>query len=343
MIYKHDQEIEVSGELVELSSRFYSEGWGFGTLRLHSGRMMKITGTLQSRTVGENLVVKGRWNTTGKYGPQLEAEMIALDVKNGTTSSIKAWMKKIAKATASFIGSEEPDLLPRLLEAADTVCGFVEPHLRWDTLSSEIALVALNVPDAAFIAEAAKKQLEVYRKVEQLQKWGFNDREIHRIGDKRILDLNTAKDLYELVTEPTSFSFHRLDHIACFAFDVELTADERMRAGICWTMIKAHEDGHTAVEVSDLGRRAADILQLYPPAVLSWLLVQDLENGNGGNTQLDLKLYGDVIQTAQMAGCEATIASYMREARQCSVDVKREVVDATRHGAAVRPAHDAEP
>lgn len=302
-MYTHGQELEVTGELTEISPRFYANGWGYGTLRADTGRQLKITGTLEGRTTGERLIVRGTWSTDSKYGPQLVASIVTPDIKNGTTSSIKSWFRKLAKATTLF-GHADAELAERLMEACDNVCGFVDAPLRWDTLSSEAALVALGIPDAALIAEQATKQLKLYRKVVELQSWGFIDSEIHKLGDLA-LEISDAAGVYGLVEPPVALPFYRVDSIAQGAWDVEALADMRIAAGVYFTLKKVQEDGHTAASLREAVRLSSETLQLYPSHLYEWLAYQDLEEGA-------IRLYErDRLQLRETHRYEKEIAQYV--------------------------------
>jgi len=76
---EEDALVSLKGEIVDLSSRFWSEGWGFGKLRTGvNSDPIKITGILEGFKVGMVVSVSGRYKH-GKHGVELRLESITAE------------------------------------------------------------------------------------------------------------------------------------------------------------------------------------------------------------------------------------------------------------------------
>jgi exodeoxyribonuclease V alpha subunit len=320
MKFVDGQQLELTGELVDISPRFYAQGWGYGTLRLSSGKTIKITGTLQGKEVGERLIVNGIWSAESKYGPQLQAQVITPDFKNGTTSHIRSWFRKIEKELFLSIrvgSSTSVSNREELREDCDLLCQMVDEEKRWDVLSSEVALAALGVKHSTYIAERAQTQLKLYRKIAELQSWGFTDPEIHKLGEKA-LDVVDAKTTYLLVLAPVSFSFATVDRIAKKVWQVPLKADIRMRTGVYAALKEVESNGNTAASIDECARQAAKILEVYDEQVYEWLSWQDFSGTYVDDVPLEMnfRLWNLCnVQLAATAAHEIAISDFVRKFR----------------------------
>ena len=314
MSYEEGEEVELAGELIELSSRFYKNGWGFGTLRQDNGKLLKITGTLQGRAVGERLNVKGIWRIDEKWGAQLALTVATPDIKNATTESVRKWFERLAKEHARIgMGLQDEEEAAAIREAGEQLCAYTEAGERWDVMSSETALVALGIPYANVIATEATKQLEKYKKIEQLQAWGFTDKEIHFLADD-VVSIKGPDDVYELVAVNPMFTFARVDAICDKAWNVSPLHSHRIRAAVYCSLRACEDRGHTAANVVSLAEAASRLLQLYPDQIYVWMEETNFAHRAVEEAErfslMTFQIYEGYVQLTSTASAEDALAQF---------------------------------
>lgn len=104
---------KIKGKLVDVSPRFWKNGWGYGTIEA-GNRKIKVTGTLQDVPLGTDVLLTGVWEES-KYGPSFnfkKLEAILADF------SIQAWLRELpevgpvrAAQIVSLFGDELEDIL----------------------------------------------------------------------------------------------------------------------------------------------------------------------------------------------------------------------------------------
>ncbi len=66
----------LQGEIAAVVYQNYDNGYAVLKLSCNNGQMVTVVGTVPLPSVGERLMVTGRWNTHSSYGKQFEAEFL---------------------------------------------------------------------------------------------------------------------------------------------------------------------------------------------------------------------------------------------------------------------------
>lgn len=84
-----------SGEISDVSSKFWGNGWGFGKVILDDTKVAaKVVGPLSGYRVGMRISFSGVWVNNPKYGAQIEIQSIVQDLPN-TARGVVRWLQSV--------------------------------------------------------------------------------------------------------------------------------------------------------------------------------------------------------------------------------------------------------
>jgi len=281
------EEVELRGVIESLGSRFYSGGWGHGTLVTEEGPT-KITGTLEGHVPGTSVVVRGIYKDS-KYGLSLACSSIIVDAVSGEMNVIRAWAKK-------YVREHEAQIVAAIR--------FKPAAQRWEMLANAAALEELDIETetAAAIAGKARQYIALVETKKGLMEKGFSDLEaellITRYRDDVLVVLEN--DPWLVVCERI-LAFTRID--ATVGADTPRVDEMRMAAAIVQSLVSAQRNGHTAVAPRAVLDDAAKIAGVFVDAV-----------SRVGLPIRYVRLFAGFWQLASMAYAEADIAAWMSEA-----------------------------
>lgn len=281
------QEVELRGILESISNRFYSGGWGFGTLQTEQG-LVKITGTLEGHVAGTSLVVRGSYKDSN-YGLQLDCTSIVVDSVSGDMHVIRSWVRKACKDHES-----EVVRVTRMLDAAE----------RWPLLANakELERAGLAEDVARLVGSLAKAYLKLIETKKGLMELGFTDHEAEAMcaayGETVMQVL--ADEPYSIVLDRI-LAFHRVD--AVVAGRVPRNHPPRLQAALVQALAGGLRNGHTAMSPKGAQQEAAEIAGVYLDAMLRIEIPKK-----------QITTYDGKLQLRPTAWAEADIAAWIWEA-----------------------------
>lgn len=281
------QEVELRGILETISNRFYSGGWGFGTLSTDKG-VVKITGTLEGHVAGSSLIVRGSYKST-TYGLQLDCSSIVVDSVSGDMNVIRSWARK-------HCAEHEFDIV--------TLCRHLDDSERWPILADEDRILSEGISKeaAAAIASGAKAYLWLIAAKKGLMEKGFTDREAEKmctIYGERVMTV-LEEDPYSIVIERI-VPFGRIDVVVDGR--ISRADPKRMQAAVVQALSGALRNGHTAVDPKGVRQEAAQMAGVYPDAV-----------ERAGLPTRAVRTFDGKLQLRASAYAEADIAAWVMEA-----------------------------
>lgn len=231
-----DELVTVKGEIIDLSKRFWREGWGFGKVRPHDnvkGDPVKITGILEGFQTGQHVTIVGKFKS-GKYGTELVVETIVADDPKDFRG-IRQWLI---------------DRIPQIgTKRADEIARRYGENI-WDVLENDpYRLTEINgitpdrVEDIKLAWATHRKEREKYVPFYDL---GLTHREARAADKAGVLVDEILKDPFTLYISIPSMSFARNEIIASRT-TAPRTAPSRLVAAAMQVVKDAAYDGHTAV------------------------------------------------------------------------------------------------
>jgi hypothetical protein len=304
------------GILTEISSRFWSNSWGYGTLKSKEHGEFKVTGTLEGHVRGTCLIVRGEYTEEGKYGAQIKCNSILVDSVSNDVYVIRAWAIQTFKHDDDTEDTKEEQ--SELVESLADICYKIDEADRWNVLCDEVLLEELGM-DPKFAHKVAKSANLYVKGIEakrDLMKLSFTSREAEKIyafyGDSAVSDW--VRDPYE-VTIRDVVGFARADAVVGATPDISVspTDTQRLIAAMLQALRAASRNGHTALKEPALLKEAAEIAGVYEEAVyramshVVWVGAQTIQRPH-------LARFGQLVQLPDTAEHEETIAQWIATA-----------------------------
>ncbi len=240
------QEESITGEIIQLSDRFWSGGWGHGKLLRSQGRQrqeVKISGILEGQRIGTRVTCMGKWANDKKYGPQFSVTAVVRELPDSNNGVI------------DWLVLSLPQIGP--VRARALVNRFPPPQL-WDVIErTPERLMEIEGITEERVQQIAREYLSVKQSKEcliELYDYGLNQEEatsaLSKMGYAHVVDL-VNEDPYQLYWYGV-VSFNRADAIAN---DKGLTDRDprRDRAELTDVLVReAMENGHTATSIESV-------------------------------------------------------------------------------------------
>ncbi len=229
---------------------------GYAVIKLNStdGTTVNVVGTIPMVSVGERLIVTGRWSTHASYGKQFEAEFLERLMPQ-EESEILAFLSSRA---VKYIG---PVLAERIVQRFGKRALEVIEHQ-----PERLAEVAgISRSKALEIGEYYRKTMGVRHLVEYLAAYRIPAEiavRLYRVHGERAMEL-LQENPYVLTQGDFGADFSLVD---AFALEIGLDADDarRMEAGILFELRHNLNNGHTFLPRNKLLGATAALLRLPP-------------------------------------------------------------------------------
>lgn len=287
----HATEVELRGVLDTISNRFYTGGWGWGTLYTDQG-IVRITGALEGHVAGTSLVVRGAYKDTA-YGRQLDCSSIMVDAVSGNLEVIRSWLRR-------YCPEVDEDLIVR-------ICKPLKLDARWPLLVDAHALVRAGLGEelAAALAASAANYLLMIELKKGLMEKGFTDQEADRLLLHYRDDVNAVleADCFRATIERV-VAFHRIDLV--LGQGHPRNHARRLQAAMVQALVGAMRNGHTARLPTGVYREAAELAGVYPETV------------KAVDIPREVIAYEGLLQLRSVAYCEQDIATWVVEAMKRS-------------------------
>jgi exodeoxyribonuclease V alpha subunit len=245
------------GEVTSISKRFWSEGWGFGQVRVMSiesesflkkGDTIKITGPLQGLTVGDHVVATGDF-TEDSYGVSFKCKSVLKDTPRDKDSA-KRWIID----TFPQIGPQRATEMIR--KFGDRIWDVIETTPR--DLCSIKGITAERADEIAAAWTLHKSKREKHM---ALYAMGLTQREASLV-DKTDLTLEEIKkEPFFLYLMIPSMTFVRCDLIASKA-EADPRSNIRLTAAAVQATKEAAYDGHTAYDQEHIAEATSNIAEV---------------------------------------------------------------------------------
>ena len=296
----HAAEVELRGVLDTISNRFYTGGWGFGTLYTDQG-MVRITGSLEGHVAGTSLVVRGNYKDTA-YGKQLDCSTIMVDSVSGNLEVIRAWLRKhVADADEEKVVS---------------ICRPYRLEDRWPLLTNAEKLehAGLSAADAVKFARAAAYYLLMIELKKGLMEKGFHDQEANKLTAHYGVDVNDVleADCFLAVCERV-VTFNRMDAVLGQGFP--RNHPRRLQAAMVQALVGAMRNGHTAQVWRAVNREAAEMAGVYPDTVRAVPLPKEIVSHGEDPGHVE---NAELVQLRSVGYLEQGIAKWVVEAMKRS-------------------------
>ena len=248
-----DQEMEIlQGTISAVVFQNYENGYSVIRLAVGDGQTVTVVGTIPLPSVGERLMLTGRWSTHSSYGKQFEAEFLErlLPQSSGeiltflSSRVIKGVGPKIAARIVERFGDRALVIMERDPQQLSQVPG----------ISPEKALLI----GENFRLQMGMRQLMEFFASHQLPA-ELAVRTYKRYGDSTIELL--YDDPYLLMDEGLDGSFGAVDR---FAIELGVAADDprRVEAGILFELNYNLSAGHSFLPVGKLVLATAQLLSV---------------------------------------------------------------------------------
>ena len=255
-----EQELEIlQGAVSAIVFQNYDNGYAVLRLACQDGQTVTVVGTIPMPTVGERLMVTGRWSTHQSYGKQFEAEFLerlmpqtSMEILNYLSSrTIKGIGPRTATRIVERFGEntlhimeQEPQRLAEIPGISAAKAKAIGEEFRLKVgMRSLMDLFALH----HLSAELAVRTYKLY-------------------GEQAV-DL-VYSDPYLLMDEGLDAPFGAVDR---FAVELGVAADDRRRieAGILFELKYNLDAGHVFLPEDKLAKATAQLLTVEPEDILS--------------------------------------------------------------------------
>lgn len=288
---EQEEAVTLTGELVDLSSRFWSEGWGFGKIKVAGlPDSVRITGALEGLRLGAQLIVTGRY-FDGKYGRELRVETL-IEEEPRNEDGIKRWIVERvpqigpvrATAIVNRFGTRAWDVFENSPHELEEIEGLTPERIQaivrtWQHYAEE------------------RKRLAAYYDL------GLTQRESRRCSDATIEAQDVQTDPYGLYIHGI-VSFARAERLHA---SLNLPRDHvgRCVAATLHVVQEVAMDGHTAVSDYYVVEHASAHTGVSPRK-MEQHLAEAIRRGL-------LVPYHDHVMTKALNDAEATIASKIKD------------------------------
>ena len=220
-------------------------------------RLVTVVGTLADLTPGEAIVAHGWWRNDARHGWQFQAA----DYRTALPATLQGMKKYLGSGLVKGIG---PVNAGRIV---DTFGGATFEVID-DDPSRLTEVPGIGPIRAGRIAETWAEQRHIREVMAALQGYGISTSLAVRIYKKYGDRSGTVitEEPYRLAREVWGIGFKTADKIAK-AVGIAHDAPERLQAGILHALGMAADEGHTLLPASDLGSRAAILLEVAREAI----------------------------------------------------------------------------
>ena len=239
---------------------FQNEENGYTVLKLdcESGEVATVVGTIPMVTVGERLLITGRWTNHASYGRQFSAEFLERMMPESKGEILAFLSSRMIKG----VGAKT---------AARIVERFAERSL--EVIEHEPELLAqlpgITPAKAEKISKSLQQQVGVRRLIEFLTSHGLPAQlaiRLFRTFGEYAID-EVQENPYLLTEEEFGGSFAQVD---VFALSIGMEADDerRVEAGVLFELSHNLGNGHVFLPQDKLVAATATLLSLEPQCIL---------------------------------------------------------------------------
>src|SRR5215510_5641290 len=260
---------------------FHSDETGYTVLRFRvqgEREPSVVVGNFSSVSPGESLRLTGHWTTHPQYGQQFKAVEYAT-VRPATIAGIQKYLgsgliKGVGPVTAKRIVEHFKEQTLEIIEGDISRLGEVKG----------VSRKRVEMIQRAWEEQRAIKEVMLF-----LQSHAVSTSFAVKIFKQYGADAITVveKTPYQLAAEVYGIGFRTADQIAR-NLGMAPDAEERLRAGLQHTLMKASEEGHCYLPAGNLIERSAEALEVEDRAKLEASLERTLDDGllkveeNGG-------------------------------------------------------------
>ena len=253
-----EMEMEVlQGTISAVVYQNYDNGYTVLRLALGGGKTATVVGTIPLPTVGEKLMVTGRWSSHQSYGKQFEAEFLERMMPQSAMEILQYLSSRVIKG----IG---PKMAARIVErfGSDTLLVIEREPLRLAEVSGISAEKAKTIGEE-FRLQVGMRQLMEFFALHQLPA-DLAVRTYKIYGDSTVELL--YDDPYLLMDEGLEAPFSAVDR---FAIDLGIAGDDprRVEAGVLFELNYNLSGGHSFLPEEKLVSATAQLLTVEPQAV----------------------------------------------------------------------------
>src|SRR5215212_8107568 len=220
-------------------------------------RLVTVVGTLADLTPGEAIVARGWWRNDPKHGWQFQAA----EYRTALPATVQGMKKYLGSGLVKGIG---PINAGRIVDAF----GEATFEVIDDDPNRLTEVPGIGPIRAGRIAATWAEQRHIREVMATLQGYGISTslavRIYKKLGDRSGTVI--AQEPYRLAREVWGIGFKTADKIAK-AVGIAHDAPERLQAGVLHALGMAADEGHTLLPASELGSRAAVLLEVEQAAI----------------------------------------------------------------------------
>ena len=253
-----EMEMEVlQGTISAVVYQNYDNGYTVLRLALGGGKTATVVGTIPLPTVGEKLMVTGKWSSHQSYGKQFEAEFLERMMPQSAMEILQYLSSRVIKG----IG---PKMAARIVErfGSETLLVIEREPMRLAEVSGISAEKAKTIGEE-FRLQVGMRQLMEFFTLHQLPA-DLAVRAYKIYGDSTVELL--YDDPYLLMDEGLEAPFNAVDR---FAIDLGIAGDDprRVEAGVLFELNYNLSGGHSFLPEEKLVSATAQLLTVEPQAV----------------------------------------------------------------------------
>ena len=248
-----EQELEIlQGTIGAVIFQNYDNGYAVLRLSCENGQTVTVVGTIPLPSVGERLMVTGKWSNHSSYGKQFEAEFLermlpqtAQDIMQFLSSrTVKGIGPKLAARIVQKFGQDTLTILEREPERLSEVAG--------------ISLAKAQAMGESFRLQVGMRQLMEFFALHQLP--AELAVKTYKMYGEQAIDL-LYDDPYLLMDEQLEAPFGAVDR---FAIELGVAADDhrRVEAGILFELQYNLSCGHVFLPENKLIDATAQLLSV---------------------------------------------------------------------------------
>ena len=251
-------EMEVlQGTISAVVYQNYDNGYSVLRLALGGGQTATVVGTIPLPTVGEKLMVTGKWSSHQSYGKQFEAEFLERMMPQSAMEILQYLSSRVIKG----IG---PKMAARIVDrfGTETLMVIEREPLRLAEVTG-ISLEKARAIGEEFRLQVGMRQLMEFFTLHQLPT-DLAVRAYKLYGDSTVELL--YDDPYLLMDEGLDAPFNAVDR---FAIDLGIAGDDprRVEAGVLFELNYNLSAGHSFLPEEKLVSATAQLLTVEPGAV----------------------------------------------------------------------------
>jgi len=247
-----DQQELIRGSIAAIVYQNHENGYAVTRLTAESGETITVVGVIPMPTVGERLVVTGKWSHHASYGRQFEAELVERLMPEAPSEIMEYLSSGIIKGIGRKTAARIVDLFG--MAALDII--EQEPE-------KLVGIPGISLKKAKEISESFSRQVGVRRLIEFLA--------LHRLPVEMALQLfrifgDLAVDALRDDPYILADAYFKGDFAQVDAFAVELGVEgddeRRVEAGLLFELRHNLQNGHTFLPKSKLASATCNLLSL---------------------------------------------------------------------------------